>query len=134
MRKILSVDDDPNVLRAFQTTLKQKGYEVFITTNPNEAADILAAHEIDLIMLDIRMPEKNGFEIFAEVKKKYSKLPVLFVTAYAKSFTMRSSEMVRMWEEDFADGQTDILYKPFTIDSLYEKVEGLIGKADELPS
>ena len=134
MRKILSVDDDPNVLKAFQTTLKQKGYEVFITTNPNEAADILAAHEIDLIMLDIRMPEKNGFEIFAEVKKKYSKLPVLFVTAYPKSFTMRSSEMVRMWEEDFADGQTDILYKPFTIDSLYEKVEGLIGKADELPS
>lgn len=134
MRKILSVDDDPNVLRAFESTLKQKGYEVFITTNPLEVAGILAGHEIDLIMLDIRMPEKNGFEIFKELKKKYGKLPVLFVTAYPKSFTMRSNEMVRMWEEDFADGQTDILYKPFTIDALYEKVEGLIGKADETPS
>lgn len=134
MRKILSVDDDPNVLKAFESTLKQKGYEVFITTNPLEVADILAGHEIDLIMLDIRMPEKNGFEIFKELKKKYGKLPVLFITAYPKSFTMRSNEMVRMWEEDFADGQTDILYKPFTIDALYEKVEGLIGKADETPS
>jgi CheY-like chemotaxis protein len=134
LRKILSVDDDPNVLRAFESTLKQKGYEVFITTNPLEVAGILAGHEIDLIMLDIRMPEKNGFEIFKELKKKYGKLPVLFVTAYPKSFTMRSNEMVRMWEEDFADGQTDILYKPFTIDALYEKVEGLIGKADETPS
>ena len=134
MRKILSVDDDPRVLKAFESTLKQKGYEVFITTNPLEVAGILAANEIDLIMLDIRMPQKNGFEIFKELKKKYTKLPVLFVTAYPKSFTLRSDDMVRMWEHDFADGQTDILYKPFTLDSLYEKVEGLIGKADEAPS
>ena len=131
MRKILSVDDDPRVLKAFESTLKQKGYEVFITTNPLEVAGILAANEIDLIMLDIRMPQKNGFEIFKELKKKYAKLPVLFVTAYPKSFTLRSDDMVRMWENDFADGQTDILYKPFTLDSLYEKVEGLIGRADE---
>lgn len=129
MRTILSVDDDPKVLAAFETALKQKGYEVFITTDPEEVARILTDHEINLVMLDIRMPQKNGFEIFQELKKRYEKLPVLFVTAYPKSFTMHSDEMIDLWKNEFADGNTDIMYKPFTLDLLYEKVEGLIGSA-----
>ena len=52
---------------------------------------------------------------------------MLFVTAYPGSFNMKSQEMVDMWQSEFADGMTDILYKPFDIDVLYEKVEGLIG-------
>ena len=36
-----------------------------------------------------------------------------------------------MWQEEFADGTTDIIYKPFDLDTLFEKVEGLVGKADE---
>ncbi len=131
MRTILSVDDDPNVLKAFESALIQKGYKVFITTDPGEVAKILGKHDIDLVMLDIRMPEKSGFDIFRELKKKYQKLPVLFVTAYPKSFSMKNDDMVRMWEEQFADGHTDIMYKPFTLSMLYEKVEGLIGGADE---
>jgi DNA-binding response OmpR family regulator len=127
LRKILSVDDDPKILEAFQSALKQKGYEVFVTTNPTEVARIVAAHAIHLIMLDVHMPQKNGFEVFKELKKKYQHLPVLFVTAYPKSFALQSDDMVRMWQTDFADGKTDILYKPFTLDALYEKVEGLIG-------
>jgi len=129
LRTILSVDDDPKVLAAFETALKQKGYEVFITTDPEEVARILTDHEINLVMLDIRMPQKNGFEIFQELKKRYEKLPVLFVTAYPKSFTMHSDEMIDLWKNEFADGNTDIMYKPFTLDLLYEKVEGLIGSA-----
>lgn len=129
MRKILSVDDDPKILSAFQAALKQKGYEVFITSDPNEVAQILKDHEIDLVMLDIKMPQKSGFDIFRELKKKYQSLPVLFVTAYPKSFSMRSDKMVKMWQHDFADGNTDIVYKPFNVEDLYEKVEGLIGLA-----
>jgi DNA-binding response OmpR family regulator len=61
VRKILSVDDDPNVLAAFEAALRQKGYEVFVTTNPTEVARILDEHHIDLVMLDIHMPQKDGF-------------------------------------------------------------------------
>lgn len=135
MRKILSVDDDPKILSAFQAALKQKGYEVFITSDPNEVAEILKNHEIDLVMLDVKMPQKSGFDIFRELKKKYQSLPVLFITAYPKSFSMRSDEIVKMWQEDFADGNTDIMYKPFNVEALYQKVEGLIGgSSDEGPS
>lgn len=131
MRKILSVDDDPQVLRCFQDALKRKGYEVFVTSDPSEAATIIKEHDLDLVMLDIRMPKISGFQVFKELKKKYSSLPVLFVTAYPKSFSMDSEDVVEMWKTDFADGNTDILYKPFEVEALYRKVEGLIGRADE---
>lgn len=130
MRTILSVDDDPKVLAAFEAALHQRGYRVFVTTKPLEVARILQENDIDLIMLDVRMPEKDGFEVFRELKKKYDNLPVLFVTAYPKSFNVGSGDMLEMWKNDFADGNTDIMYKPFTLDTLYEKVEGLIGTPD----
>jgi FixJ family two-component response regulator len=82
-------------------------------------------------MLDVRMPQTDGFMIFKELKKQDRKLPVLFVTAYPKSFTMKSDEMVELWTRDFIDGNTDILYKPFNVEILYEKVESLIGRTDE---
>ena len=126
MRNILCVDDDPNILNVFETALQQKGYKVFVTTDPTEVAHILEQNDIDLVMLDICMPKKDGFQIFQELKKKYEELPVLFATAYPRSFDMQSNEMVRMWTEDFADGITDIMYKPFDVKTLYQKVEALI--------
>lgn len=130
MKKILCVDDDNDILNCFRSTLTMKGYEVFTTSDPKQVAELLGDHEVDLLMLDVCMPEKDGFMVFREMKKKNPKLPVLFVTAYPKSFTMKSDDVVQMWMRDFADGNTDILYKPFSVDILYEKIESLIGKAE----
>jgi DNA-binding response OmpR family regulator len=134
LKKILSVDDDPKILKAFESAIQQKGYEILITTDPNEVGKILGENNIDLVMLDVRMPQKSGFDVFRELKKKNKKLKVLFVTAYPKSFSVRNDDMLKMWKQDFADGETDIMYKPFTLDVLYEKIEGLIGPADEAAS
>ncbi len=84
----------------------------------------------DVVLLDIRMPKKSGFEIYNEIRQ-FRKIPVLFVTAYPKSFTGKSNEVVKMWQNEFSDGTTDIIYKPFSLTTLFEKVEGLIGKADD---
>ena len=130
MRKILSVDDDPKILKAIESAIRQKGYEILTTTDPNEVGKLLRENEIDLVMLDVRMPQKSGFEIFRELKrKKTAKFKVLFVTAYPKSFSVRNEDMLKMWKQDFADGETDIMYKPFALDVLYQKIEGLIGPA-----
>ena len=134
MRKILAVDDDPKVLKVFEAALEHRGYQVFVTTEPTEVAQLLTQHDFALVMLDIQMPKKNGLEVFAELKKKYQNLPVLFITAYTQSFSMGSDDMVELWTRDFADGNTDIIYKPFSVDALYQKVEGLIGKPDEQTS
>jgi CheY-like chemotaxis protein len=130
--KILSVDDNPQVLKSLSASLRHFGYEVFVTSNPHEVADIIGKNEIDLVMLDICMPEKDGFQVFEELKKKYGSLPVLFCTAYPKSFSMTTDERVKMWQQDFADGRTDIIYKPFGIKALCDKVESLIGPAHEV--
>lgn len=129
MRKILSVDDDPQILQAFEAAIRQKGYDILTTTDPNAVGKILGENDIDLVMLDVRMPQKSGFDVFRELKKKNPKLKVLFITAYPKSFSMRNEDMLKMWQQDFADGETDIMYKPFVLDVLYRKIEGLIGPA-----
>ncbi len=129
MRKILSVDDDPQILQAFEAAIRQKGYEILTTTDPLEVGKILSENEIDLIMLDVRMPQKSGIDVFRELKKTHPKLKVLFITAYPKSFSVRDDAMLKMWQRDFADGETDIMYKPFVLDVLYQKIEGLIGPA-----
>jgi DNA-binding NtrC family response regulator len=131
MRKILSVDDDKGVLECLKATLEAKGYEVITTSNPSQAASIMREQELCLVLLDIRMPEKNGFEIFTELKKRYHELPVMFVTGYPKSFSMETEGVTDMLQKEFADGNTDILYKPFKPAVLYEKVEALIGSPEE---
>ena len=132
MRKILSIDDNPQVLKSLQASLRHFGYEVLVTSNPHEVADILAQNEISLVMLDICMPEKDGFEIFEDLKKNHANLPVLFCTAYPKSFSMTTDERIKMWQEHFADGITDIIYKPFGVKALCDKVESLIGPSQEV--
>jgi DNA-binding response OmpR family regulator len=131
MQTILSVDDDTAILRCFQKALGGRGYRVFITDRPEEAVRIVEEEELDLVMLDVKMPRTSGFQIFKQLKKKYRTLPVLFVTAYPGSFAVDAEDIARMWQEEFADGNTDMLYKPFDLDTLYEKVEGLIGPAEE---
>jgi DNA-binding response OmpR family regulator len=131
MRKILAVDDDSKILKTLEVALVQKGYEVMTTTDPSGVGALLDVHEFDLIMLDVCMPAKNGFELFGELKKRKRAHKFLFVTGYPKAFTVNSSQILEMWQRDFADGETDIIYKPFTLSILYEKVEGLIGSANE---
>jgi CheY-like chemotaxis protein len=129
LKKILSVDDDPAILTAFESALRQKGYAIVTTTDPNAVEKILSENDIDLIMLDVRMPQKSGFDVFRELKKTTPKLKVLFITAYPRSFSVNNEDIFKMWTQDFADGETDIMYKPFVLDMLYQKIEGLIGPA-----
>jgi two-component system, OmpR family, response regulator ResD len=132
MKKLLSIDDEPMMLRCLSKALKGRGYDLTITTDPEEGLEMLKKRDdISLALLDVKMPVKNGFDLYRELKQ-FKKIPVLFVTAYPRAFTTKSDEVVEMWRNEFADGTTDIIYKPFNISALFEKVEGLIGKPDDL--
>lgn len=128
--KILSIDDEPAILKCIEQALSGQGYELHVTSDAEEGLKMLKEDtSIDLALLDIRMPKKNGFDIYREVRK-FRKLPVLFVTAYPGSFTAKVDEVVEMWKNEFADGTTDIIYKPFDLALLFEKVESLIGRIE----
>ena len=126
MKTILSVDDDPWVLETLKDALAAKGYEVFTALSATEAETSLAQRKVDLILLDLGMPGKNGFTLFRELEA-LQQVPVLFVSACSRSFAANSEQFVDLWTNEFLRGTTDILYKPFTLDTLYEKVESLIG-------
>lgn len=131
-KKILSIDDEPEILQCFQSALQYRGYTIDVTTNPDEGIEILRSQDsYDLLVLDVRMPGKNGFDVFREVRAFRPELRVLFVTAYPKSFNTESDAVMEMWRTQFADGTTDIIYKPFRMETFYDKVEGLIGVANE---
>lgn len=128
---IVSIDDEPAILRCLSEALKSHGYVVHTFTDPVAGLKHLQENQtVSLALLDVKMPIKNGFEIYRELREK-RKLPVIFVTAYPGSFNSKSDEVVKMWKDEFADGTTDIIYKPFDLPTLYEKVEALIGRSGQ---
>lgn len=131
MKTILSIDDEPEILRCFQDALQYRGYRVLTANDPDAGIALLrATPDVQLLLLDIKMPRKDGFAVYREIRA-FRHLPVLFITAYPKSFNADSDEVVALWREEFADGTTDILYKPFGLEDLFGKVEGLIGTATD---
>ena len=131
MKKIMAIDDEASVLTCLQNVLQARGYEIITSNDPEEGTKTLINDEtIVLALLDVKMPKKDGFEIYRELRST-RKIPVLFVTAYPRFFNADSEAIVEMWNSEFADGTTDIVYKPFNLDSLYEKVESLIGPPED---
>ena len=127
MRKVLSIDDEPDILKVFKDALQALGYDVLTSTDPDEGIQMLRDNEdVELLLLDVKMPGKSGFDVYQEIKT-FRDIPVLFITAYPKSFTSESDQVTEMWENHFSDGTTDILYKPFELDTFYSKVDALIG-------
>ena len=127
MKKILSIDDEPAVLKCLSDALRKRGYDIMVTSSPDEGLKILKETEdIALLLLDVKMPGKSGFEVYREFRQ-FRDVPVLFVTAYPESFAAVSEPVAEMWRNQFVDGVTDIVYKPFDLQTLFEKVEALIG-------
>jgi DNA-binding NtrC family response regulator len=85
MKKVLIVDDTKNIRVLLTTCLQLRGYEVITADNGKEALNIIKnqKHNIDLIFLDIRMPEMNGTEVLKEIRNMGMEYPVIIMTAFA---------------------------------------------------
>jgi CheY-like chemotaxis protein len=118
-KKILFVDDEPDVLRVAAFRLKKAGYEVLIGTNGQEALDLTAQAIPDLILLDLRLPLISGTEVCKKIKadEKLKHIPVILFTASVDDLTDRVKE----------SGAQDYLTKPFEPEQLFEKVKKFIG-------
>jgi len=125
-KRILSLDDEPAMLDILSQMLTQAGYEVLTTASAEEFFNILKRQRVDLVLLDLQMPERDGLDVYREYTA-HQHTPVLFVTGYRSRFAKASPDVVELWQTRFAEGTTDILYKPFTGDQLVAKVHSLIG-------
>ena len=129
MKRLLAVDDNHLVLETLVEALTAKRYEVLTADNADAALELLRSQTFDLVLLDLQMPGKNGFELYRELGAMQQEVPVLFVSGHSQSFSPATPGFADLWTEQFSLGHTDILYKPFELSSLFEKVEALIGAA-----
>src|SRR5690349_7051605 len=84
--RILVVDDAPANIQVLSATLKSKGYQISVATNGKQALDVLGRVTPDLILLDVMMPEMDGFETCRRIKasEQWRQIPIIFLTAKAE--------------------------------------------------
>jgi DNA-binding response OmpR family regulator len=83
MKKILVVDDDPNIRFLYNQLFSEKGYKVFEAESGNETFDILNNEEINLVVLDIKLRLESGLNVLQRIVKEFSDVPVVLCTAFA---------------------------------------------------
>jgi DNA-binding NtrC family response regulator len=81
-KKVLIVDDEPNAIRVLSVILKEEGYHVLESMNVDNAVGIIHNEDVDAIITDLKMPDKDGFELFKYVSEHHPDMPVMFLTAY----------------------------------------------------
>ena len=115
--KVLVVEDDDANREAMVDVLARAGYRVFAAATGAEAVELARAHEPDLVVLDVVLPDSGGIGVAREVRRDdpLRDVPVLFVTGL-------TSPAVRD-----ALGPAQVLYKPFTRRELVDRVEALAG-------
>ena len=116
VNKILVVDDDAMNLRMAEILLKKQGYEVWKAGSGQQCLEILEEKIPDLILLDILMPEMDGFEVIREIKNRqgWERIPVIFLTADRGAKTE---------EECFKAGAVDYISKPFIPAVMQQRVK-----------
>jgi DNA-binding response OmpR family regulator len=80
-RRILVVDDEPDLTMLCRMSLEHSGFEVYTFNDPQEALSKFKPGSYDLVILDIKMPKMDGFELYYEIKKKDNNAKVCFLTA-----------------------------------------------------
>ena len=118
-KKILIVDDEPNIVMSLEYAFKKKDFEVFIARDGTEALEIAIKEEPDLILLDIMMPEMDGFETLKRVKNNQdlNHTKVVFLSAKSKEKDI---------EKGLKMGADGYMTKPFSIKKVITDIEGLL--------
>ncbi|MFH1621915.1 MAG: response regulator [Candidatus Omnitrophota bacterium] len=89
--KILAVDDERDFVDTLKIRLSREGYDVVVAYDGNEALSQVAKEDPDLILLDLMLPDKNGFEVLEEVRKNHNEKwkPVIIVSAKSDLETLK---------------------------------------------
>jgi DNA-binding response OmpR family regulator len=123
--KILIVEDDRKVAGFIEQGLKEEGYVVDVASDGDEATMLAHVYDYDVILLDIVLPKKNGFQIATELRREGKSTPILMLT---------SRDAVEDVVRGLDAGADDYLSKPFRFDELLARIRALVrrGGAERL--
>ena len=117
---ILIVEDEHAVARGLQYALQQEGYEVAVARSGEEGLEIATRQAPDLVVLDVRLPGMDGFEVLRRLRAAGAKMPVLVLTA-------RDDEVDKVIGLEL--GADDYLTKPFGLRELMSRIKALLRRA-----
>lgn len=119
MPHILVVDDEMDVLNSIGEVLEEEGFTVSLVKNAQDALTLLQNHHPDCIVLDVIMPEMDGFELCRLIRSKseFAAVPVIFMTAKG-----RPADMISGYDA----GANDYMVKPFDVLELPKRINALL--------
>jgi two-component system response regulator VicR len=124
-KRILCIEDHPEMIELVQLILERRGYEVVGAVGGREGIDALLDEPPDLLLLDLMMPDVDGWEVFRQLKsqEKLKDVPVVVITAKAQTIDRVLGLQIA--------GVDDYITKPFGPKELVESVERLLGSSED---
>lgn len=120
-RKILIVDDEPNIVLSLEFLMQQSGYDVAVARDGAEALELLTSFMPDLVLLDVMLPKINGFEVCQKIRDNPAWRAVKVIMLSAKG---RESEI----SKGMALGANAYVTKPFSTRELVDRVASLLAE------
>jgi len=123
IKKILLVDDEPDVTYTIKNILEENGFQVDTFNDPNFALKSYTSHYYNLVILDIKMPKMDGFELYTKIREKDPKVKICFLTAsemYYEKFRKTRSEIGRI------NGEDSFIQKPIKNEDLIKKLTNIM--------
>lgn len=117
---ILVVDDEPEMCALFEEILSVEKAEILSARTGVEALAIARRTRLDLVLLDLRLPDVGGTEVLRRLRRLHDDLPVIVVTAYGSADTVRTSMRL---------GAFDYVTKPFDIQEIQRVIRGALASA-----
>jgi CheY-like chemotaxis protein/two-component sensor histidine kinase len=118
-RRVMIVEDEPVMLRVLTSVLRPHGYQLFTCSSGEQALEILAEDEVDLLISDKNLPGITGLEVIRAAKEHLPEISTLLITGYASQETVEEAIQLKV---------DDYLVKPFDLDDLMDKVKELIAR------
>jgi two-component system alkaline phosphatase synthesis response regulator PhoP len=118
--KVVVADDEPNILISLEYVMKREGYDVHVARDGQEALDVVRRERPRLMLLDVMMPKKSGFEVCQELRADDSVKDTLVLMLTAKG---RDTDVAK----GLAMGANAYMTKPFSTKELVQKVRDLLA-------
>ena len=124
MKRVLVVDDDPAVARGVEEALHQEHYEVVVAETGAKGRELASHENLDLVILDLKLPDIRGEDVLAEIRKSGNTLPVLVLSSRKEEL-----DIVTLLEM----GADDYMTKPFKVRILLAQVRALLRRHGDYP-
>ena len=121
-KRVLIADDEPNIVISLEFLMGQVGYQTRVATNGQEALDLAASFRPDLVLLDIMLPAKSGYEVCQRLKSVPATRDIKVIIVSAKGRDVEVAKALELGADAF-------IAKPFSTRALVAKVQEMLGDA-----